>query len=115
MFDRPELGERCAIVHIDFKSKQTSSIEESDLEEFKSLVNSTDAEIIDILTGTKDKPSAKFFIGTGKLDELKVIVKSKKIELILFNHSLSPSQQRNIEKELEKQNKSLSEASFVAP
>jgi GTPase len=101
MFDRPELGERCAIVHIDFKSRQISSIEESDLEEFKALVNSTDAETINILTGTKDKPSAKFFIGTGKLDELKVIVKSQKIELILFNHSLSPSQQRNIEKELE--------------
>ncbi len=101
MFDRPELGERCAIVHIDFKSRQIASLEESDLEEFKALVNSTDAEIINILTGSKDKPSAKFFIGTGKLDELKVIVKSQKIELILFNHKLTPSQQRNIEKELE--------------
>ena len=85
MFDRPELGERCAIVHIDFKSRQISSINESDLEEFKALVNSTDAETINILTGTKDKPSAKFFIGTGKLDELKVIVKAQKIELILLH------------------------------
>ena len=101
MFDRPKIGERCALVHIDFKSiKQQELYHTTDLEEFKSLVSSTDAEVLSILTGSAQTPNPKYFIGTGKIEELQLIINANNIELLLFNHSLSPSQQRNIEQEL---------------
>ena len=101
MFDRPELGEKCAVVHIDFKSlKQQELYHTTDLEEFKSLVGSTDAEVLSILTGSAQTPNPKYFIGTGKIEELKLIINANNIQLLLFNHTLSPSQQRNIEQEL---------------
>ena len=85
MFDRPELGEKCAVVHIDFKSlKQQELYHTTDLEEFKSLVGSTDAEVLSILTGSAQTPNPKYFIGTGKIEELKLIINANNIQLLLF-------------------------------
>ena len=100
MFERPELGENCILVHIDFKSLYKHNHQKMDFKEFESLVNSTDAKICEILKGSSSEPNPKFFIGTGKMEELKFIIKNTEIQLVLFNHTLSPAQQRNIEQEL---------------
>ncbi|MGB1244201.1 MAG: ribosome rescue GTPase HflX, partial [Porticoccaceae bacterium] len=52
------------------------------------------------LTGSRQSPHAKFFVGTGKLQEIGSLVRSHDAEIVIFNHNLSPSQERNLEAEL---------------
>ena len=55
---------------------------------------------VEFLTGSRQSPHAKFFVGTGKLEEIGNLVKSRDAEIVIFNHNLSPSQERNLEAEL---------------
>ncbi len=66
-------------------------------QEFRELVLSSDAEILFEFNFNQKVVNAKHFIGRGKLEEIKRIIDLNKIELIIFNHNLSPSQERNIE------------------
>lgn len=96
-FDRPDSGELSVLVHLELD--QSTSID--DPREFEELVLSAGGDPIAMLTGHRSTPNAKFFIGTGKLDELAGLVKQHEAELVIFNHELSPSQERNLEKVLE--------------
>ncbi len=95
MFDRPESGERAVLVHINLYAGQ------EDLNELKELARSAGAEVVHVLTGTRRTPDPKYFIGSGKLEELKAAIEESEADLVLFNHVLSPSQQRNLEAALE--------------
>ncbi|RLA25446.1 MAG: GTPase HflX [Gammaproteobacteria bacterium] len=95
MFDRPESGERAVLVHINLHAGQ------EDLNELKELARSAGAEVVHVLTGSRRTPDPKYFIGTGKLEELKAAIEETEADLVLFNHVLSPSQQRNLEAALE--------------
>jgi len=95
-FDRPSSGELAVLVHLEL----TQSDEAEDPREFEELVLSAGGDPVAFLTGARAAPNAKFFIGTGKLEELKSLVEEHKAELVIFNHVLSPSQERNLEKEL---------------
>ncbi len=95
MFDRPESGERAVLVHINLYAGQ------EDLNELKELARSAGAEVVHVLTGSRNTPDPKYFIGTGKLEELKAAIEETEADLVLFNHVLSPSQQRNLEAALE--------------
>lgn len=95
-FDRPDSGELAVLVHLILS--QTEQAE--DRREFEELVLSAGGCPVAELTGTRSAPNAKFFIGSGKLEELKALVAEHGAELVIFNHSLSPSQERNLEKEL---------------
>ena len=97
MFDRPDAGERAVLVHIDFPNES----DREDLSEFKELVRSAGAEPVDVVTGSRHQPSARYFIGSGKLEELEAAVSANEADVVLFNHALSPSQQRNLEAALE--------------
>ncbi|MGB2360064.1 MAG: ribosome rescue GTPase HflX, partial [Porticoccaceae bacterium] len=55
---------------------------------------------VEFLTGSRQSPHAKFFVGTGKLEEIASLVRSRDAEIVIFNHNLSPSQERNLEAEL---------------
>ena len=94
MFERPQSGERALLIHPEFGK----SVNSADTEEFRLLAHSAGAEEIGIITYARPKPEPRFLIGQGKVDELIELVKAEKIELLLFNHELSPSQERNIEK-----------------
>lgn len=96
-FERPDSGELSVLVHLDLD--QSTSID--DPREFEELVLSAGGDPVEMLTGHRSTPNAKFFIGTGKLDELTALVKQHEAELVIFNHELSPSQERNLEKVLE--------------
>lgn len=98
-FERPDAGEKAALVHISFKSELNH--QDEDLEEFRLLVDSAGAEAVGFISGSRGAPDPKFFLGSGKLEELKQMIKESDVELVLFNHNLSPSQQRNLEKALE--------------
>ncbi|MEQ8954328.1 MAG: GTPase HflX, partial [Gammaproteobacteria bacterium] len=95
-FERPETGEITILVHITMDGEA----EQEDPEEFQELALSAGAVPVATVTGSRHQPSPATFIGSGKLAELLEVVRSNKAELVLFNHSLSPSQERNLEKEL---------------
>ena len=91
MFDRPESGERAVLVHLTLRSGQ------EDLLELKELAKSAGTDPVYVVTGSRKKPDPKYFVGKGKLDELKSIIESYEADIVLFNHPLSPSQERNLE------------------
>ena len=101
LFDRQKdavgKGERTILVYIELTTgKQIPN----SLDEFKQLAESSGLDIIDTVQVKLSFTKAQFFIGTGKVDELALIVDDKKIDLVVFSLALSPSQERNLEKVL---------------
>ncbi len=94
MFERPDSGERAILVHLNLQAGQ------EDLNELKELARSAGAEPIHLITGSRSRPDPKFFIGSGKVDEIKVDIERYEADIVLFNHPLSPSQERNLENAL---------------
>lgn len=92
-FDRHDGGENAILVHLDIREM----IDPDDLEEFRLLVYSAGANELEIMTGTRNKPHAKYFVGTGKADEIAAAVARHEADIVIFNHELSPSQERNLE------------------
>lgn len=74
---------------------------EESLHELRQLVISAGMQVRGTLEGKRNTPDAKLFIGSGKADELKLMLESSETQLIAFNHDLSPSQQRNLERLLQ--------------
>jgi GTPase len=93
LFERYKGGETALLVHVFFP--QESNIE--DLKEFEVLVSSARIEILDIVTTSRKSPQAKYFIGEGKAQEIAEKVKQLDASVILVNHTLTPSQERNLE------------------
>ncbi|MCX7098940.1 MAG: GTPase HflX [Methylococcales bacterium] len=91
MFDRPDSGERAVLVHLTFHHGQ------EDLLELKELAKSAGTDPVFVLTGARKRPDPKFYVGKGKLDELKAAVEAYEADVVLFNHPLAPSQERNLE------------------
>ena len=84
------------LVHIEFVKFDTP-----DLHELEELAATAKFHVVTTVSTRRDQPDAKFFIGSGKVEELKHLKELHEIKLIIFNHDLSPSQERNLEKELE--------------
>lgn len=93
MFDRHAGGEKAILVHIDFYNGQNKE----DKDEFIELVTSAGLAIQGVVGGSRDVPDSRYFIGTGKADEVAQLVKAHQADVVLFNHSLSPRQERNLE------------------
>jgi GTP-binding protein HflX len=96
LFERPNSGERAILVHLDFHNED----EREDSDEFVQLVTSAGGDPVAFIKGSRKRPDARLFVGTGKLEEIREALIANNGELVLFNHSLSPSQERNIEREL---------------
>ena len=97
MLDRPEGSSDAILVSLDFGD---TGYEES-LEELKQLAISAGISIRGVVEGKRDKPDAKYFVGSGKAEELAEMVKATESRAVVFNHDLSPSQQRNLERLLQ--------------
>lgn len=93
LFENPDKGEKAILVHIELAGTKESN----DLHEFKELARSAGATPVAIVTGTRVVPDAKYFIGSGKAEEIKQQAAATGAKLIIFNHVLSPSQERNLE------------------
>ena len=91
MIDRPESGERAVLVHLTLRSRH------EDIAELKELAKSAGTDPVYVVTGSRKKPDAKYFVGKGKLEEIKDIIENHEADIVLFNHPLSPSQERNLE------------------
>lgn len=96
MFERPTGGERAILVHLDFSQYTDQQV----IEEFKELALAAGAEIAAFVTGSRRSPDPKYFAGSGKVDEILQLVKQHDADLVIFNHTLSPIQERNLEKAL---------------
>lgn len=93
-FERHEGGERAILVHLDIRQLQ----DPDDLNEFELLVDSAGAERLALVGGSRLKPDAKYFVGAGKAEEIAELVRQFDADIVIFNHSLSPSQERNLER-----------------
>ena len=94
MFERYEGGEQAVLVHVDFPHESARE----DLEELKLLVSSAGVEAVGVITTARKSPDSRLFIGSGKTEEVAAMVQSTGAEVVIFNHALSPSQERNIER-----------------
>ena len=74
---------------------------EESLHELRQLAGTAGLNIVSTLEGKRSVPDAKLFIGSGKADELKAMLEAVDSQLVAFNHDLSPSQQRNLERHLQ--------------
>ncbi len=97
MFERPASGECAVLVHLDLGVKA----DKEELDEFKLLAVSAGAEVAAFVRGSRKTPDRRLFIGKGKAEEIKAIIAAEEAELVVFNHSLSPSQERNLEREFQ--------------
>lgn len=95
-FERHEGGERAILVHLEGQDERTRE----DPQEFVELANSAGADIAAFLTVNRHRPSPRFLIGAGKVEELQVSVAEHEADLVIFNYVLTPSQERNLEREL---------------
>lgn len=94
MFDRYQAGEQAVLVHIYFSQDKNAE----DLNEFAALVASAGVETRQIITGSRKAPHPKYYVGEGKIEEIAQAVEEMHASVVLFNHALSPAQERNIER-----------------
>ena len=97
MFDRPGGGHAAVLVSLDFGEPDY----EESLQELRQLSISAGLKVRATIEGRRPRPDAKYFIGTGKADELSGTMKATESRVAVFNHDLSSSQQRNLERLLE--------------
>ena len=95
-FERPASGELAVLVHLDLETEN----EPDDPREFEELVLSAGGDPVEFITGQRKNPDPRFFVGKGKLEEIRAAVEEHCAEVLILNHALSPSQQRNLEKSL---------------
>ncbi|WJG09792.1 ribosome rescue GTPase HflX [Aliiglaciecola sp. LCG003] len=93
MFDRYEAGEQAVLVHIEFSDESSKE----DLDELQMLVSSAGVNAVDVITGSRQAPHPKYFVGSGKAEEIANAVRANEADVVIFNHPLSPSQERNLE------------------
>lgn len=93
MFDRYEAGERAVLVHINF----TQEGEWEDLRECEMLVSSAGVSTLQVITGSRQSHHPKYYVGEGKAQEIAQAVQTTDADVVIFNHALSPAQERNLE------------------
>ncbi|MCF6211693.1 MAG: GTPase HflX [Gammaproteobacteria bacterium] len=99
MFERPSKGdgERAVLVHVDFPDRE----DREDLGEFRELALSAGAEPVAVVTGSRKRPDPRYFLGSGKAEEVRECVQSVNADVVLVDHALAPSQERNLERLLQ--------------
>ena len=98
MFERPRIGERAVLVRLGVGAP----VDPEDLEEFTQLALSAGARPVATVTGRRERPDPRYFLGSGKAEELRDVARETEADLILVDHALSPSQERNLEKLIER-------------
>ena len=92
-FERHQGGERAILVSV-----SVQLLDDLDAEEFQLLAQSAGAEISEHLTVQRSRPDPKYFIGSGKVEEIAELARHLEAELVIFDQSLSPAQERNLER-----------------
>jgi GTP-binding protein HflX len=96
LFERAKRGNRAVVLHPVFADTGPEQ-----LDEFQELCRSAGVEITAVLTSPRNRPDARFFVGSGKIDEVAEQVKATGADMVLVSRPLSAIQERNIEKRCE--------------
>ncbi len=96
MFDRPGFDSQAVLVSLDFGEPGYAE----STEELVQLAQSARIGVAATLRGRRQKPDPAFFAGSGKVDEVAMALNAHGARLVIFNHELSPAQERNLEKKL---------------
>jgi GTP-binding protein HflX len=97
MLERPSAGERAVIVQLDFGQQDL----EDQREEVILLTESAGGSVVGEVGGRRHSPDPKTFAGKGKVDEIGAVRAAAEADLVIFNHELSPAQERNLERALQ--------------
>jgi GTP-binding protein HflX len=97
LFDRPGSGERAILVCVGLGHAP----EPDRVEEFTALARSAGAQVLEVLSVTRKVAEPKYFLGTGKVDEIKGRIVALGADLVVVDRALSPAQERNLEKAFE--------------
>src|SRR4051812_19023579 len=98
MFERPRAGERAVLVRLGIGAPA----DPEDILEFGQLARSAGAIPVANIGGRRDRPDPRFFVGSGKAAEIKHVAAVENADVVLVDHPLSPSQERNLEKLIER-------------
>ena len=79
MFERPKVGEKAVLVHVDMDIKA----DPEELEEFRELVVSAGATPVCLVTGSRRSPDPRLFIGSGKAEEVRDLIQAEEAELVI--------------------------------
>jgi GTPase len=96
VFERPRSGERAVLVRLGFGA----AVDPEDLRELEELTRSAGALPVATITGRRQRPDPRFFMGSGKADEVRAAANAHSADVILVDHALSPSQERNLEEHI---------------
>lgn len=88
--------DKVVLVHVDLFDKNVTTSE--DLAEFEQLALAAGAKVMAQIKAKRQAPDPKYFIGSGKVADIREQVAAHNATLVLFNHALSPAQERNLEK-----------------
>ena len=97
MLERPADGEKAVLVQLDFGEGDSAER----LSEFTLLVSSARARPLAVISGKRARPDPAFFAGKGKVAEIGDAVRLHEADVVVFNHELTPGQQRNLERSLD--------------
>lgn len=97
MNERPAASERAVIVQLDFGQPDL----QDQLGEARLLAESAGAEVVAEVFGRRHAPDPKSFAGKGKVEEIAAVLAAGDADLVIFNHQLSPVQERNLERQLQ--------------
>ena len=102
-FDRPDTGRDAIVLQVHFKKvvAADSPLAEDAVDECIELARTADIEVVQTITATRDMPHPRWFIGSGKLAEIRRCLGANGADLLLVNHELSAGQQRNLELKLD--------------
>ena len=101
-FDRPDAGKKALLLQIvltDGEHRQADP--DASLQELEELAGALALDVLGAVTGKRRTPHPRWYVGGGKLEELKAEVRARHADLLLVNHELSAGQQRNLERELD--------------
>lgn len=97
LFERPQGGENAILVQVSFKSAKSAQ----DENEFIELARSAGAAVVGFVKGSRQNPDPRYFVGEGKAEEIRQLRELQDANLVIFDHNLSPAQERNLEKLLQ--------------
>jgi GTP-binding protein HflX len=96
LFDRPEAGRRTLLLQVELRKADNP-----DGDELAELARSAELIVVDTVVARRETPDSRWFVGSGKVQEIKAQLAYTDAEILLTNHDLSPGQQRNLEQELD--------------
>ncbi|MFC3195022.1 ribosome rescue GTPase HflX [Marinicella sediminis] len=97
MFDRSERGDRAVILCPTPMERDLRGEQPDRIAEFKELVTTAGADILDVIISTRQTIDSKYYVGSGKAEEIKLAVKTHEADVVVVDAALSPIQERNLE------------------